>query len=61
MKVENEISVYEVNGEGQSERNLIVRNDGSVYPKYVILEWNGQALEVPADQLQKAIKNALNV
>ncbi len=61
MKVENEILVYEVNDQQQSEYKLIIRNDGSLYPKCVILEWKGERLLVRADQLGKAIRNALNV
>ena len=58
--VESKVPTYEINGEKTSSANpLLVRSHG-IYRDRLILEINGEAVTVVGDDLERAIKNAMN-
>lgn len=62
MRTVNWIPIYEVNGteDPQSCKDLVVQSHG-LHKGRVVLELGDQKITVLADDLQKAIQNAVNV
>ena len=59
MKVENEIKVYEVNGNDKVEGTLLISSH-RFYHDFVVIGMGDQKITVSFNELKKAMENAVN-